>query len=110
MGKSYRFIDEDMREAAVLQYGPDDIIEEEVTLEWEMRPPGEPPICPHGHGPMVEQRAARTIAGGKFTVTYSVYVCLECNEAFLDREQARCYGVIQQVELFDDLAAEGTVK
>ncbi len=82
----------------VFQYSPDDIIEEEVTLEWESRPPGEPPICPHGHGPMVEQRAARTIAGGKFTVTYSVYVCPECNETFLDREQARRYGAIQLLD------------
>jgi hypothetical protein len=94
----------------VFQYSPDDIIDEEVTLEWETRPPGELPICPHGHGPMVEQQAAHSIADGRFTITYSVYVCPECNEAFLDREQARCYGVIQQVELFGDLAAEGIVK
>ncbi|MBM4466524.1 MAG: hypothetical protein FJ014_13380 [Chloroflexi bacterium] len=82
----------------VFQYSPDDMTEEEVTLEWETRPPGEPPICPRGHGAMVEQRAARTIAGGRFTVTYSVYVCPECNETFLDREQAKRYGAIQLLD------------
>ena len=85
-------------ENIVFQYSPDDITDEEVTLEWEARPPGEPPICPHGHGPMVEQQATHTIAGGKFTVTYSVYVCPECNETFLDREQSRRYGAIQLLD------------
>jgi len=85
-------------EDLVFQYRPNDIIDEEVTLEWETRPAGEPPICPRGHGPMVEQQAARTIAGGKFTVTYSVYVCPECNETFLDREQAKRYGAIQLLD------------
>ena len=80
------------------RYSPDDIAEEEVTLEWETRPPGEPPACPRGHGPMIEQQTTHTIAGGKFTVTYSVYVCPECNEAFLDRQQARRYGGIQLLD------------
>jgi len=85
-------------EDSVFQYGPDDITEEEVATEWEMRPPGELPLCPHGHGPMVEQQATRTIAEGKFTVTCSVYVCPECNETFLDREQARRYGAVQLLD------------
>jgi len=85
-------------ENVIFQYSPDDITDEEVTLEWEARPPGESPICPHGHGPMVEQQATHTIAGGKFTVTYSVYVCPECHETFLDREQARRYGGIQLLD------------
>ena len=71
-----------LREAVLFQYGPDDIVEEEVALEWEPWPPGEPPICPRGHGPMIEQQATHTVAGGKFTVAYPVYVCCECNEAF----------------------------
>ena len=85
-------------EDPVFQYGPDDIIDEEVTLEWETRPPGESPVCPRGHGPMIEQQATHTMAGGKFTVTYSVYVCPECNETFLDRQQARRYGAIQLLD------------
>ena len=85
-------------EDVVFRYGLDDITEEEVTLEWETRSPGESPICPHGHGPMIEQLATYTIAGGKFTVTYPVYVCPECNETFLDREQARRYGAIQLLD------------
>ncbi len=56
-------------EDAVVQYGLDDITEEEVTLEWETRPLGELPICPHGHSPMTKQQATYTMAGGKFTVT-----------------------------------------
>lgn len=82
-------------EDAVFQYGLDDITEEEVTLEWETRPLGELPICPRGHGPMIKQQATHTMPGGKFTVTYSVYVCPGCNETFLDREQARHCGGIQ---------------
>jgi len=85
-------------EDAVFQYGPDDITEEEVTLEWETRPLGELPICPHGHSPMTKQQATYTMAGGKFTVTYSVYVCPECKETFLDREQARRYGALQVLD------------
>jgi YgiT-type zinc finger domain-containing protein len=81
-----------------MEYSLDDINEEEVTLEWETRPPGEPPICPHGHGPMVEQQTTHTITGGKFTVTYSVYICPQCNETFLDREQAKRYGAIQLLD------------
>lgn len=99
MEESSRFIDEEIVEDVVLlQYGPDDITGEEVTLEWEPRPSGEPPSCPHGHGPMIEQQATYTMAGGKFTVTYSVYVCPECNGTFLDREQARRYGAIQLLD------------
>lgn len=97
-------------EDAVLQYGPDDITGEEATLEWETRSPGEPPVCPRGHGPMIKQQATHTMPGGKFTVTYSVYVCPGCNETFLDREQARRYGAIQLLEFLDDLAAEEIVK
>jgi len=47
---------------------------------------------------MIEQQATHTMAGGKFIVTYSVYVCPECNETFLDREQARRYGAIQLLD------------
>ncbi|MFQ5814723.1 MAG: hypothetical protein ACE5I2_16215 [Anaerolineae bacterium] len=82
----------------MFHYGPDDITEEEVTFEWETRSPGEPPLCPHGHGPMIEQQTTHTMAGGKFTVTYSVYVCPECNHAFLDREQAKRYGTVRLLD------------
>jgi len=61
------------------------ISDEDVVLEWESRPVGEPPSCPRDDHPMTRQRQMHTLAGGRFVVTYEVWVCSECDKVFLDR-------------------------
>ena len=85
-------------ESQTFEYSPDDIGDEDVILEWEPGPIGEPPSCPRDDYPMTKQRQAYTLAGGRFVVTYEAWVCSECGEAFLDRQQARRYGAMQMLD------------
>jgi YgiT-type zinc finger domain-containing protein len=87
-----------MMEPQTFEYSPDDIGDEDVTLEWESRPAGEPPFCPHDGHPMTNQQHTYTLAGDRFVVTYEAWVCSECGEVFLDRQQARRYGAIQMLD------------
>ena len=87
-----------MIELQTFEYSPDDIGDEDVILEWEPRPVGEPPLCPRDGHPMTSQQQTYTLAGGRFIVTYEAWVCSECGEAFLDRQQARRYGAIQMLD------------
>ena len=72
--------------------------DENMILEWESRPVGEPPSCPRDDHPMTRQQQMHTLAGGRFVVTYEVWVCSECDKVFLDRQQARRYGTIQMLD------------
>lgn len=56
------------------------------------------PICPHDGHPMTSQQHTYTLAGDRFVVTYEAWVCSECGEVFLDRQQARRYGAIQMLD------------
>jgi len=47
---------------------------------------------------MTSQQHTYTLAGDRFVVTYEAWVCSECGEVFLDRQQARRYGAIQMLD------------
>jgi len=47
---------------------------------------------------MTSQQQTYTLAGGRFIVTYEAWVCSECGEVFLDRQQARRYGAIRMLD------------
>lgn len=87
-----------MVESQMFEYNPDDIGDEDVILEWEPRPAGEQPLCPRDGRSMTEEQQTYTLAGGRFIVTYEVWVCSECGEVFLDRQQARRFGAIQMLD------------
>jgi len=85
-------------ESQTFEYSPDDIGDEDVILEWKPRPIGEPPSCPRDDHPMTKQRQTYALADGQFVVTYETWMCSECGEAFLDRQQAKRYGAIQMLD------------
>lgn len=87
-----------MESQETFEYGPDDIGDEDVTLEWEPRPGGEPPLCPRDGHPMASQQHMYILADDRFVVTYKAWVCSECGGVFLDRQQARRYGAIQMLD------------
>lgn len=87
-----------MMESQTFEYRSDDISDEDVILEWEPRPSGQPPLCPRDGHPMTEQQQKYTLAGGRFVVTYEAWVCSECGEVFLDRQQARRFGALQMLD------------
>ena len=87
-----------MMEFQTFEYSSDDIGDEDVILEWEPRPSGQPPLCPRDGHPMTERQQTYTLAGGRFVVTYEAWVCSECGEVFLDRQQARRFGALQMLD------------
>jgi YgiT-type zinc finger domain-containing protein len=87
-----------MTEFQTFEYSPDDIGDEDAILEWEPRPSGQPPLCPRDGHPMTEQQQTYTLAGGRFVVTYEAWVCSECGEVFLDRQQAKRFGALQMLD------------
>jgi len=87
-----------LMESQTLEYRLDDIGDEDVNLEWESRPAGQLPLCPRDGYPMTEQRQTYTLADGRFVVTYEAWVCSECGEGFLDRQQARRFGALQMLD------------
>ena len=87
-----------MTESQMFEYSSDDIGDEDVILEWESRPSGRPPLCPRDGRPMTNQQQTYTLAGGRFVVTYEAWVCSECGEVFLDRQQARRFGALQMLD------------
>ncbi|MBU4226292.1 MAG: YgiT-type zinc finger protein [Chloroflexi bacterium] len=87
-----------MSEVQVLELASDDIGDEDVILEWESRPVGQPPLCPRDGYPMIQQQQTYAVAGGRFVVTYEAWVCSECGEDFLDRQQAKRFGAIQMLD------------
>jgi len=87
-----------MESQETFEYGPDDIGDEDVSLEWEPRPADEPPLCPRDGHPMTDQQHTYILADDRFVVTYEAWVCSECGKVFLDRQQARRYGAIQMLD------------
>ena len=49
-----------MTESQTFEYRSDDIGDEDVILEWEARPSGQPPLCPRDGHPMTEQQQTYT--------------------------------------------------
>ena len=87
-----------MTESQTFEYSSDDIGDEDVILEWEPRPSGQPPLCPRDGHPMTGRQLTYTLVGGRFVVTYEAWVCSECGEVFLDRQQARRFGTLQMLD------------
>jgi YgiT-type zinc finger domain-containing protein len=87
-----------MTESQRFEYNLDDIGDEDVILEWEPKPSGQPPFCPRDGHPMTDRQLTYTLAGGRFVVTYEAWVCSGCGEVFLDRQQARRFGALQMLD------------
>ncbi len=85
-------------ESQVVECNPDDIDDENVVLEWGPRPADKRPFCPRDSHLMTTGQQTYALAGGRFVVTYHVWVCPECGEIFLDPQQAKRYGAIQMLD------------
>ena len=87
-----------MRKLEMYEIGPDDISEENITLEWESREADKPPLCPRDGHAMSKQQQRYTLID-RFVVTYEAWVCSECGQEFLNSEQARHFGTLQRLNL-----------
>lgn len=86
-----------MRKLEMYEIGPDDIDETHITLEWESKPADKPPLCPRDGHAMSKQKQTYTLIG-RFVVTYEAWVCVECGQEFLNREQAKHLATLQSLD------------
>ncbi len=82
----------------VFEYGPDDIVDQEV--DFQILPEARSAVltCPQCGAEMVPATARRSLAGGQFTVTYPVYECPRCGRRYLNPQQAQRFGSLLLLE------------